>query len=226
MKHRLPYMLLMAACLMTAAACKTEGYDSGDGEYSYLRADFAEAHADASKRLRTAMTDDGDSLVFDTPLACAWATKGDSTYRALLYYSREEVGGLRVRGISAAQVLVLAPARLKEGARMYADPVVFESSWLSANGKYLNLGMYLKTGKSDDERARHSVGMVLDTTIVGDNGARQHLLRLYHNRSGMPEHYSSRFYASMPLAPFAKGDSLRVEINTYEGLLVRTFVVE
>ena len=227
MKHPVLFFNLMAvACIALLAACTSEEYETGDGEYSYLRADFAEVHPDANKNLRAAMTDDGDSLVLDTPLACSWVTKADTVYRALLYYSREFGSGQRVRGISALQVMLLPPSRLKEGVRMYTDPVVVESSWLSANGKYLNLGMYVKTGKGPNDKSHHTVGVVRDTVLTLDDGTKEHYLRLFHNKNDMPEYYSSRFYASIPLAVFAKGDRVRMEANTYDGAFVKTFEVK
>lgn len=226
MKHCIPLFSFLVTCLGLLSACTSKEYDTGDGEYSYMRADFADVRADADKKLRAAMTDDGDSLVLDTPLNCSWISKGDSIYRALLYYSREFGSGPRVRGISAHQVMLLAPSRLKEGARMFTDPVVMESSWLAANGRYFNLGMYVKTGKPNSDQSHHTVGVVRDTVITFDDGSREHRLRLFHNRGGVPEYYSSRLYVSIPLAVFAKGDRVRMEANTYEGTFVKTFEVK
>ena len=36
------------------------------------------------------MTDDGDSLALSKPVELKWASKADSTYRALLYYNKVE----------------------------------------------------------------------------------------------------------------------------------------
>ena len=215
----------VAVMLLLMTACTTEDYETGDGEYSYLRADFAEVHTIGEKKVGNARTDDGDSLVLQPPIDCSWATTPDSTYRALLYYSREPGKNLEVKGFSAVQVLVLRTTELKEGATPPTDPLTLESAWLSPNGKYLNLGMYVKTGQSDAKDAYQTLGMVRDTTITSEDGIKVHHLRLVHNQRGVPEYYSSRIYTSTPLAPFAKGDMLRVEVNTYDGTVVKMFTI-
>jgi len=211
--------------MLWTTACTTEDYESGNGEYSYLRADFAEVHTVGSKKVANARTDEGDSLVLQPPLDCSWTTTPDSTYRALLYYSRELGKKLEVKGFSAMQVLVLNTKVPKEGTEVRTDPLTLESAWLSPNGKYLNLGLYVKIGKGDAKDAYQTLGMVRDTVITTDDGTKVHHLRLMHNQNGMPEYYSSRIYTSTPLAPFGKGDVLRVEVNTYEGKVVRMFTL-
>lgn len=211
--------------MMWTTACTTEDYETGNGEYSFLRADFAEVHTAGEKKVVNARTDDGDSLVLQPPLDCSWATVPDSTYRALLYYSREPGKSLEVEGFSAAQVLVLHAMEVKDKTKVVTDPLTLESAWISPNGKYLNFGMFVKTGVSDAKDAYQTLGMARDTVITSEDGIRVHHLRLMHKQNGVPEYYSSRIYTSIPLAPFAQGDLLRVEINTYEGPVVRMFEI-
>ena len=224
-KHFCQTVCAAVALMLWTTACTTEDYESGNGEYSYLRADFAEVHTVGSKKVANARTDEGDSLVLQPPLDCSWTTTPDSTYRALLYYSREPGKKLEVKGFSAMQVLVLNTKVPKEGTEVRTDPLTLESAWLSPNGKYLNLGLYVKIGKGDAKDAYQTLGMVRDTVITTDDGTKVHHLRLMHNQNGMPEYYSSRIYTSTPLAPFGKGDVLRVEVNTYEGKVVRMFTL-
>ena len=224
------YSLIIPACaavvlMLWTTACTTEDYETGNGEYSYLKADFAEVHTTEAKKVVNARTDDGDSLVLQPPLECSWATVADTTYRALLYYSCEPGKTLEVEGFSAKQVLVLNTKEVKNETKVVTDPLILESAWISPNGKYLNLGMYVKTGVSDIKDVYQTLGMVRDTIITSEDGVHVHHLRLYHNQNGVPEYYSSRIYTSTPLAPFAKGDELRVEINTYDGPAVRMFEI-
>ncbi len=213
------------ALMLFANACTTDDYETGDGEYSYLRADFAEVHTAGEKKVANARTDDGDSLVLQPPLDCTWATKSDSTYRALLYYSKEPGKALQVKGFSAVQVLVLRAVEVKSDKKLATDPVMLESAWVSPNGKYLNLGLFVKTGLGEVKDAYQTLGMVRDTVITDGNGIREHHLRLIHNQNGVPEYYSSRIYTSIPLGPFAKGDVLRLKVNTYDGPAERTFTI-
>ena len=214
-------LVLSMALLSLLFACTTDTYETGDGKYSYLRADFAVAHSGTSKSLLEATTDDGARLVFDSPLPCSWATTPDSLYRALIYYSQKEVGA-QVTGHSAHQVLVL-PMKTGAPENMHTDPRDMESAWLSANGKYLNLGLYVKTGTVGDKDARQSIGLVRDTIIALDGDVHEHRLRLYHNQNGVPAYYSSKVYASIPLDSFALGDILHLDVNTFEGVVTRRF---
>lgn len=57
--------LIAAACL--AAACQSDGYETGDGRYSYLRADLVEARTAEAGTITAATTDDGERLTLSTP---------------------------------------------------------------------------------------------------------------------------------------------------------------
>ena len=219
---RVGLFLMAWCCLMGLAACEGGDYETGDDEYSYMRADFVVARSAEAKSLAHAITDDGDSLVFDDHLACSWATTADSTYRALLYYHVDKQGSNHVKGISAKQVLVL---RLP-GERVKStptDPLAFESAWMSANGKYVNLGLDVKTGKTEDEARKQLLGVVRDTIVALGDGRREHRLRLLHAQNDVPQNYSTKVYVSIPMAGFAPGDVIVIDINTYDGLLTRTF---
>ena len=80
----------LALTTLLFAACTADNYDTGDGKYSYLRADFVEAHTVASGKIDYAITDDGDSVRLNPVVSASWATKRDSIYRALLYYNKVE----------------------------------------------------------------------------------------------------------------------------------------
>ena len=84
-RHFVLTVCAATALMLWTAACTTEEYESGDGDYSYLRADFAEVHTTGAKKVGNARTDDGDSLVLQPPLDCSWASVPDSTYRAPCY---------------------------------------------------------------------------------------------------------------------------------------------
>lgn len=219
-------MLAVTACccLLALMACESEDYESGDGEYSYLRADFVEARSAEAKSLAYAITDDGDSLLFDEHLACNWATTADSIYRALLYYHADKEGKKHVKGISASQVLVLRITTDKVRS-IPTDPLALESAWMSANGKYVNLGINVKTGQTGEDGKKQLIGVVCDTIVDSGNGCREHRLRLLHAQNDVPQNYSSKVYASISMDGFEKGDVIHLDINTYNGLLTRSFEV-
>lgn len=205
-----------AAALL--ASCTTENYDSGDGTLSYLTTEFAEVHADAGKQTDYFTTDDGTRVYVDNPFSPSWAQKADSLYRTLVYYDKVGTGaeGNHTMVFAFAEVPVLDVAPTDKIGEMKTDPVKFESIWLSASGKYLNLGIYVKTGQTDNGAAGQTVGAALDSISTSPDGAATAHIRLYHDQNGVPEYYSSRQYLSIRTADIP-ADSVYITINTYDG---------
>lgn len=204
------------------AGCTSDPYDSGDSSLSYMRADFVDAYTTEARTIETAMTDDGEMLSFDRKLSCEWAEKADSVYRALLYYN---VGTSSLSApIAIKPVYVLRPFEPEEGEVVDTDPVEFESAWKSRNGGYINLGLYVKTGKADNIEARQSIGVACSNIVLNEDGTRQVFLTFCHDQGGVPEYYSTRLYVSVPMNIFRSGDEIHITINTYNGKISRTFV--
>ena len=208
--------------LLPLGSCTSDDYEKGDGEYSYMRADFVEAYSSKAGVLGSFVTDEGDSLVLSPRHDCSWASTPDSVYRALMYYSREDTASIKVRCITATQVLVLrVPQQRRDTVIMH--PVGLESVWLSANGKYVNMGLDVKTGKGDDDKARQTLGVVCDTVLTMPDGNHEHCLRLFHDQGKVPEYYTSKVYVSIPLGNYSKGDVVRMDVNTYKGKVTKSF---
>lgn len=216
------YIVLMI--LLSVVGCTTDGYDTGDGKYSKMRAEFVEIHADNNKRADYAVTDNSEQLIVDNPFTLSWMTKADSTYRALLYYNpvatSSSVIGASV--VSAVRVPVLPAVDEEEYEKIKTDPLTFESVWLSLNKKYLNIGFSLKTGRTDDDAAKHSLGIIVDGTTIMDDGSRCAELRLYHDQGSIPEYYSVRGWASVRLSDI-NADAVRIRINSYKGEVTKVF---
>lgn len=206
-----PFFLLVLIFL--ASSCTTETYETGDGKYSYLRADFVEAHTIAEKTIDQAVTDDGEHLLLIPYATAAWAVKPDTVYRALLYYDCRP--GQSVTPVSLMRVLVLRPQVADEfDGDLPTDPLTLESAWIGKDRKYLNLSLILKTGSTDDQETMQSVALVKE----GD-----HTLRLLHDQGGVPEYYSTRVYASIPLSVDLLSEPLRLLVRTYQGDVERYF---
>lgn len=219
------FCLLSILSVYALMSCESENYESGDGKYSNLRADFAEAHTNHNAQFYGFMTDDGDSLAIAEPVAYKWASTPDSTYRAIVYYNQVK-GKAEIVSVSSVSVPAIYPIwKLKE---MKTDPVKLESSWLSRNRRYANLGINLMTGTANGKDERHVLGMFCDTLLVHDNGQKHLQLRLYHDQNGVPEYYTTRGFVSIPLQkhPYrlGTGDTLSVTVNTYDGPVVKTFI--
>ena len=216
----------MLIAIVLLAGCEADNYESGNGEYSNMRADFADAHTSNAKTLVNMMTDDGDSLVFKAPETCDWATTPDSVFRALVFYNKVEGGQAEIIGVQQVLVPTIRPHyKVKE---MKTDPLSIESTWKSRNNRYLNFGLNVLTGTVDDKDARQTLGMICDTLVTGAEG-RQHLhLTMYHSQNNIPEYYTTRVFLSIPLKnnPYhlRSGDTVSVSVNTYEGKVLKTFV--
>jgi len=202
--------------------CTSEDYDSGDGRLSYLRADFVDAHADARKYIDNVCTDEGEMLTVGRPFTMQWITKGDSIYRALLYYNKvyDGQGGPRAEALSVERVPVVGIVPVGQIEQQPADPVVFESVWLSANGRYVNIAFAVKAGKPDDDNAVQTVFVVDEGTSVTADGRKCAGLRLCHDQGGVPEYYTVHKYVSI-LTSEIDADIVRIRMNTYSGEIVK-----
>ncbi|MBR0523584.1 MAG: NigD-like N-terminal domain-containing protein [Prevotella sp.] len=216
--------LFLGICLFLS--CTTEEYESGDGEMSYLRADFVMAYAGADKSIVSAVTDEGEQLTWSKGFAPKWAEKADTTYRALLYYNKVEgkVDPVSIVSVSVPRIRKMSEVKDK----VYTDPVVFESAWKSANNSFINLGLQLKTGTPTAIDAKQVIGMLCDTIIQREDGSKEVALRLYHHQNDVPEYYSANLYVSIPFdrlpCDIQKGDEVSITINTYKGEVKKGFV--
>lgn len=217
-------LLVFGFLLLVSSSCTQESYESGDGEYSTMKAEFVEAHTNKESKLVNVMTDDGDSLLLTKPVESKWATTADSTYRALLYYNK--VGGkadpLSISSIPTPAIHMAS--ELKEEVK--TDPVKFVSSWRSRNRRYLNLGLILLTGSTEKDNT-HKVGLLCDSVVTTASGQQQVYLRLIHDQGGVPEYYSMEGYVSIKVSRLPcklnDGDIVYVAINTYDGMITRQF---
>lgn len=220
MRARGASLCALTLAIAALTACERDSYDKGTGAYSLTTADFVEAHTDADRLVGSAETDGGQQLTLTQPLAPAWATVADTTYRAILYYNQAE--GSRVQPLSITQVAVFTPKPRAELEQVKTAPLTFESAWMSRGGKYLNVGFYLKTGEvAGDDRPRHTLGVVGDGTRQNADGTRTALVTLYHDQGGVPEYYSNKYYISI-LCSDCECDSIALSINTYKGMVVKT----
>ena len=212
MKQLLAFVIV---CLM--CGCTQDVYDKGEGKYSLMRGDFAEAIVNGSKQVTRIITDDGDELSLVTPYSAKWVTKADTTYRCMLYYNKD---GNKAEVISMGQVPCAAIKTLSEfGKPLVTDPVKFESTWMAKNGRYLNLSLYLKTGVTDDTTAVQSLAIVSDTLITHADNKQIRNLILHHDQGNVPEYYSTQVYISIP-TEIIDADSVRISINSYDSEVV------
>lgn len=227
MKNLLLFLAVIICSLLTVLniSCTQEAYESGDGKYSYMRADFVDAHTNAEGKLFSVMTDEGDSLLLTVPVERNWAAKADTTFRSLLYYNKVENKAELISISSVPAPFIRELSDLEEG--MKTDPVKFVSSWTSPNRRYLNLELVLMTGTAGEEVPLQKIGCVCDSVSTAADGSHHVWLNFYHDQNGVPEYYSSKVYMSIMTSrlpvQMKEGDQVSILINTYTGKITRTF---
>lgn len=220
----LTLLLLISHFSFLITSCTQDLYDKGEGEFSQLRADLVNVHVRSDNRVDYVLTDDGDSLRTEPPFTVNWIEKGDTIYRALLYYFLND-GVVDAYSMGPVLVPSVKAANLIKGG-IKTDPVHLTSLWRARNGKYLNLRLRVMTGTTEDEKmGKQTFGCVSDTVVSHPDGRSTQYLRLYHDQGGQPEYYSKEVYLSIPLKD-TEADTLQISINTYNGPLLRRFVVD
>mgnify|MGYP002623435073 CR=1 FL=1 len=205
-------------------SCTQDSYEKGEGEYSLMRGDFAEAHTNAAKEVDYITTDDGDILPLKERKTAKWVMTADTTYRCMLYYNKVNDGQGRQMAdlISIGQVPCPRIIPLSEFDKdLKTDPVKFESIWMSRTGKYVNLSLQLMVGATDDTTAVHQLSFVTDTLMVHPDSRRTLHVLLHHDQNNVPEYYTTQSYVSL-LVDSIPADSVRFQINTYGGPVIRT----
>ena len=211
-------MILCLFFILAAMSCKDEGYETGDGDLSFLKADFGFVLTNNEKKCYGAETDEGDNLIFSQPKEQGWATVPDSLYRALIYYKYNKEKNSKVDLWSLVQVFSVYPINHSKLREKRTDPLLFESAWLSGENKYLNLGLFVKTGVAGENDPKRTIGMISDTLLINPDGHNRHELTLFHSQNGVPEYYSSRLWMTVNLSDVNPEDTINLKINTYDGM--------
>ena len=223
MKH-----LLRLLVIILVASCTQDAYEKGEGTYSLMRGDFAEANVNSNREVTSITTDDGETLPLTSLATAQWISRPDTIYRCMLYYNKVKAadGKLAAEVISLGRVPCLYVKPLTSFEKTYKDdPVKFESIWNSKSGKYLNLHLQLKTGYTEDSTAVQKLDVVTDSLISYPSGRRTLSLLLYHDQGNVPEYYSTQAYVSIPTTDLAV-DSIRLYINTYSGPVIKTLPIQ
>lgn len=208
-------------------SCTQDAYEKGEGDYSLMRGDFAEANINSHREVTSITTDEGETLPLTTFQTAQWISRPDTIYRCMLYYNKVKAadGKTAAEVVSLGKVPCLYIKHLTVLEKNYKDdPVKFESLWLSKSGKYLNLHLQLKTGYTEDSTAVQKLDVVSDSLITYPNGRRTLSVLLYHDQADIPEYYSTQAYVSIPTTRLVV-DSIRLYLNTYSGPVVKTLSI-
>ncbi|MBQ7420232.1 MAG: NigD-like N-terminal domain-containing protein [Prevotella sp.] len=221
---RKTFLYTVLSGLSLLISCTTDNYDKGQGKYSLTQAELVDITINSQQEATSFVTDDGSRFTLTPPATASWITTADTVYRAILYFNQLSETAAEVVSMGAVPTLrAVNHWRLKEQAE---DPLGMESAWMSKNGKYLNLGLLIKTGQADDNDGRQKIGLAQDTIRLNDDLTHTAVFRLLHDQSGVPEYYTSRNYVSILLPDTVQLDTIRLTILTYEGKKERLFVIK
>jgi hypothetical protein len=202
--------LLCLLMVFAAVACTQDAYEKGEGAYSEMTAQLADAHVNSDKRVDYVDTDEGEHLMLSQSASARFITKADTTYRVSFYYKMVEG---KAEPLSMGRVTVFSPQVIKA---MKTDPVRMESMWIGRSKKYLNMSFYVMTGTTDDDDVKQTLGCRRDGVTKNADDTQTLRLTLYHDQGGVPEYYSQRVYVSIPIQGI-KVDSISLQVNTYDG---------
>ena len=213
--------------LAMISSCSQDAYDKGEGRYSLMRGDFAEANVNSSREVTSITTDDGETLPLKSLHTAKWISRPDTVYRCMLYYNKVKAddGKMVAEVISMGKVNCSQIIPLPANDQYKDDPVKFESLWKSKSGKYLNLHLQLKTGQTEDSTAVQKLEFFTDQVIINPDGRRTLSVLLHHDQGGVPEYYSTQAYVSIATANLDV-DSVRFYLNTYAGLVIKTLSLQ
>jgi len=213
-------LFFFATVLFLLSSCTADGYKSGDGGLSYLTVEFGEVKTAEAKTIVGFSSDDGLDVNFSRPYTAEWADKANGTYRALVYYDKVEKGSTFAHSIS--QVPVVKPLITNRPDTVKTDPLIFESAWKSTNGKYLNVGFYVKTGTADGKINKQLLGVWREKVVEHADGTKDVYLKVMHSQNKAPEFYRTKGYMSIPLDGM-QNDRIFLSVVTYDGEVTKTF---
>ena len=194
-------------------SCEHTSYDTGDGRYSHMQTDYVTVtvHDDY---VQSIVTDEGRSLAYSKGMTYD-VEPVDTTLRWLLYYN--DNGNDPIEIVGRNTMWLLKPKERYEIAMMKTDPVTVTGVWVAKNGKYLNLRLGLKTGKTDDRQAKHTVSLIKEG--VSDDVV---YYTLYHDQADIPQYYTQEYFFTVE-APEQK--EIDLTINTYNGVWHKQFII-
>lgn len=214
-------LLIALIGTITLTACTNEAYQTGDSALSYLTTEFVEAHTNGDAIITYGITDKGDSIPFSKPIKPSWAKQPDSLYRCLLFYKNQDIAK-QVIILSRLSVLRIGLPHDKDAVHA-TDPLGFESGWVSENKKYLNLCVAIKTSKPNEDGTRHQLSVVCNDVKQFSGGTKTYYLELKHNRNNISEYYTQKVYLSIPIHYIEAGSTIKMNINTYQGVIEKEF---
>lgn len=215
-------------CLAAISSCQKD-YVSGEGSLSYLRAD----HVDISIHQSLITSIERDDGVMLTPtIQRMKAESTDTVIRCILYYNQRNAGA-PIEMLKMTPVYVTHAIRPTLAHQYRTDPVTLTNAWVSKNMRYLNIGIGVLSGITEEEGMTHNLSLVCDSVTNHSNGKKHAHITLAHDRRNMPEYYTREINISLPLdnvnglntKSTLRPDTITLYVNTYKGMMRNTFAI-
>ena len=212
----------LAAVMM--AACTTDAYDKGEGNYSTMLTELTELDIDQRKQAVSFTTDEGQHYVLANPFTGQWIETADTIYRTAMNYKLQDDGRAEVLQVGVIPTLKIH--RPEDFKHPKFDPIGMESLWTAKSGKYVNMALLLKNGRDGDgNEGTHALGLVCDEVRQNADNTRTACCRLLHDQGNAPLYYTNRRYVSILLPDKDRPDSLQLTIVTYDGTISKTVAI-
>ena len=207
-------------------SCKHDAYETGDGDLSYMHADYADITI-TSHAVSSITTDSDVDLIPPHDIAVSSELPADTMVRRLVYYNMtgtdKPIEILRLTPVS-----ILSPHSPDDEGTLRTDPVKLVSAWLSQNKRYINMQLGIMTGNATEPTRERSLRLVCDSAHAIGKGAAY--LSLRYDNAGTPEYYTQDLHISIPtdILKTTEGnhaDTLSLTVNTYSGKTTKVFIM-
>lgn len=217
--------LYIIAAIATILSCKHDAYETGDGDLSYMHADYADVTI-TNHTVSGITTDNDVNLVPPHDIAVSSDLPQDTVLRRLIHYNMTSADQ-PIELLRLTPVSVLTPHSPDEEGTLRTDPVKLVAAWVSANKRHVNLQLGVMTGNATDPASVRSMRMVCDSTHTEGRG--HAFLSLRYDNAGTPEYYTEDLYISIPTSHITPTgiqptDTVSIIINTYSGKKTKEFV--
>ena len=217
----------MAGTIAIISACEHDAYETGDGDLSYMHADYAEFTI-SNRTVTSAVTDNDTSLPLPSSLTVSTELPADTMLRRLVLYNQKDAS-TPIEILRLTPVSVVTPHSPNEEGTQRTDPVKLTAAWLSPNKRYLNLQLGVMTGNNTAPDAMQELRIVCDSTHTEGKGAS--FLSLRYNNANTPEYYTQDVYLSIPCRDITTSDGKQVDtisitVNTYSGRITKNIINE
>lgn len=217
----------MAGTIAIISACEHDAYETGDGDLSYMHADYADFTI-SNHAVTSAITDNNSSLPLPSSLTVSTELPADTMLRRLVHYNQKDAS-TPIEILRLTPVSIVTPHSPNEEGTLRTDPVKLTAAWLSPNKRYLNLQLGIMTGNDTSPDAVRKLHIVSDSTHTEGKGTV--FLSLRYDNANTPEYYTEDVYLSIPCHTITtsdgtQADTISITVNTYSGRITKNIINE